>query len=66
MKHIIVSCSLHNKFEIENEITTIDYRFFINIAAKLKKFIRWVIKLKFLFQSTLTYEHIYFELNSDH
>ena len=40
MKHIIVSCSLHNKIDIENERKTIDYRFFINTAAELKKLIR--------------------------
>ena len=40
MKHIIVSCSLHNKIDIENEKRTIDYRFFINTAAELKKLIR--------------------------
>ena len=40
MKHIIVSCLLHNKIDIKNERRTIDYRFFINTAAKLKKFIR--------------------------
>ena len=40
MKHIIVSCSLHNRIDIENERKTIDYRFFINTAAELKKLIR--------------------------
>ena len=40
MKHIIVSCSLHDRTEIENERKTIDYRLFINTAAELKKFIR--------------------------
>ena len=40
MKHIIVSCSLHNKIEIENAMKTIDYRSFIKTAAELKKFIR--------------------------
>ena len=40
MKHIIVSCSLHDKTEIKNEIKTIDYRFFINTAAELQKLIR--------------------------
>ena len=40
MKHIIVSCSLHNRIDIENERRTIDYRFFINTAAELKKLTR--------------------------
>ena len=40
MKHIIVSCSLHNKIDIENEKKAIDYRSFINTAAELKKLIR--------------------------
>ena len=40
MKHIIVSCSLHNKIDIKNERRTIDYRSFINTAAELKKLIR--------------------------
>ena len=40
MKHIIVSCSLHNRIDIENERKTIDYRFLINTAAGLKKLIR--------------------------
>ena len=40
MKHIIVSCSLHNRIDIENERKTIDYRFFINTATGLKKFTR--------------------------
>ena len=66
MKHIIVSCSLHDRTEIENERKTIDYRFFINTAAELKKFIRWIMKLKILFQFTLIHEHLYFKSNSDH
>ena len=40
MKHIIVSCLLHNKIEIENERKTIDYRFFINTTAESKKLTR--------------------------
>ena len=40
MKHIIVSCSLYNRIDIENERRTIDYRFLINTAAELKKLIR--------------------------
>ena len=40
MKHIIVSCSLHNRTDIENEKKTIDYRFFINTTTELKKLIR--------------------------
>ena len=40
MKYIIVSCSLHHRIDIENERKKIDYRFFINIAAELKKLIR--------------------------
>ena len=66
MKHIIVLCSLHNQIEIENKMKTIDYRFFTNTATELKKLIRWVIKLKNLFQFTLTHEHLHFELNNDH
>ena len=38
MKHIIVSCSQHNKTEIENERKSIDYRIFINTKTELKKF----------------------------
>ena len=66
MKHIIVSCSLHDRTEIENEMKTMNYRFLINTAAELKRFIRWIMKLKVLFQFTLAYEHLHFELNSDH
>ena len=40
MKHIIVSCSLYDRTEIKNERKTIDYRFFINTTAELKKLIR--------------------------
>ena len=40
MKHIIVSCLLHNKIDIKNERKTIDYRFFINTVVELKKFTR--------------------------
>ena len=37
MKYIIVLCSLHNRTKIKNEIKTMNYRFFINTAAELKK-----------------------------
>ena len=40
MKHIIVSCLLHDRTKIENEMKTMNYRFLINTAAELKKFIR--------------------------
>ena len=38
IKHIIVSCLLHNKIEVGNEIKMIDYRLFFNTATKLKEF----------------------------
>ena len=66
MKHKIVSCLLHNRIEIKNQIKTIDYRFFINTVAELKKLIRLIMKLKILSQFTLAYEHFHFESNSDH
>ena len=37
MKHVIVSCSQHNKIEIKNEKKSMNYRNFINTTAKLKK-----------------------------
>ena len=40
IKHIIFLCSLYNRTKIENEIKTIDYRFFIYTTAELKKLIR--------------------------
>ena len=40
MKHIIVSCLLHDRTEIENEMKTMNYRLLINTAAELKRFIR--------------------------
>ena len=66
MKRIIVSCLLHDRTEIKNEMKTINYRLFINIAAELKKFIRWTMKLKVSFQFTLIHEHFHFESNNDH
>ena len=36
-----------------------NYRNFINTAAKLKKLTRLIIKLKILTQFTVTYEHFY-------
>ena len=39
---------------------------FINTAAKLKKFIRWIMKLRILSQFILVHEHFYFDSDSDH
>ena len=38
MKHVIVSCSQHDRTEIKNEKKSMNYRNFINTTAKLKKF----------------------------
>ena len=59
MKHVIVSCSQHDRTEIKNEKKSMNYRSFINTTAKLKKFTKWVMKLKILIQFTVIHEHLH-------
>ena len=59
MKHVIVSCSQHNRIEIKNEKESINYRNFINTAAELKKFTRWVMKLRILIRFTVAHKHLH-------
>lgn len=40
MKHMIVSCSQHDRTDIENDRESMNYKDFINTAAELKKLIR--------------------------
>ena len=59
MKHVIVSCSQHDRTEIENEKKSMNYRNLINTTAELKKFTKWMMKLKILIQFTVVHEHFY-------
>ena len=40
IKHVIVSCSQHDRTEIKNERKSINYQNFINTTAELKKLTR--------------------------
>ena len=59
MKHVIVSCSQHDRTEIKNEKKSMNYRNFINTTAKLKKLTKWMMKLKILIQFTVAHEHFH-------
>ena len=59
MKHIIVSCSQHDRTEIENERESMNYRSLTNTTAELKKLTKWVMKLRILTQFTVTHEHLH-------
>ena len=59
MKHVIVSCSQHDRTEIKNERKSMNYRNLINTTAELKKFTKWMMKLKILIQFTVVHEHFY-------
>ena len=59
MKHVIVSCSQHDRIEIKNERKSMNYRNLINTTAELKKFTKWMMKLKILIQFTIVHEHFH-------